>query len=244
LTDEVRASTPVAILRGPTPILGPRGCFMFGSAVQYGDLDTRDCTVDSSGGTPAGARGTALDDREEYVMWGFTARREKFSLPNGDEALDSRDLKSAVERVMGDWHPALRGLVERTDPSVIKTFTVKTSVPVRPWKTRNVTLLGDALHNMPPFRGVGANAALWDAAALHKAMMAHRKTITVTALHARLKKAHVLGKIWLAADRHGSACMEGDHAAQSAAGKIDGEFLASDRWQVERKQRIGDHVIA
>jgi hypothetical protein len=34
--------------------------------------------------------------------------------------------------------------------------------------------------------------------------MAHRKTITVTALQARLKKAHVLGKVWMAADRHGS----------------------------------------
>jgi 2-polyprenyl-6-methoxyphenol hydroxylase-like FAD-dependent oxidoreductase len=67
---------------------------------------------------------------------------------------------------MGDWRPALSRLVQRTDPSTINAFSVKTSVPVAPWKTRNVALLGDALHNMPPFHRVGANLALWDAAAL------------------------------------------------------------------------------
>jgi len=49
---------------------------------------------------------------------------------------------------------------------------VKTSVPVPPWQTRNVTLLGDALHNMTPFRGIGANVALRDAAALRRALAA------------------------------------------------------------------------
>jgi 2-polyprenyl-6-methoxyphenol hydroxylase-like FAD-dependent oxidoreductase len=73
---------------------------------------------------------------------------------------------------MSDWHPALRRLVHRTTLSAINMFSVKTSVPIAPWKTRNITLLGDALHNMPPFRGVGANAALWDAAILHTALVA------------------------------------------------------------------------
>ena len=50
-------------------------------------------------------------------------------------------------------------------------FPVKTSVPIRPWKTRNVTLLGDALHNMTPFRGIGANTALRDAATLRRALV-------------------------------------------------------------------------
>jgi 2-polyprenyl-6-methoxyphenol hydroxylase-like FAD-dependent oxidoreductase len=33
-------------------------------------------------------------------------------------------------------------------------------------------MLGDALHNMKPFRGIGANTALQDAAALRRALVA------------------------------------------------------------------------
>src|SRR5262249_48191543 len=41
-------------------------------------------------------------------------------------------------------------------PSLRRAFLVKTSVAIPPWPTCNVTLLGDALHNMTPFRGIGA----------------------------------------------------------------------------------------
>lgn len=34
-----------------------------------------------------------------------------------------------------------------------------------------MTLLGDALHSMPPYRGVGANTALWDAALLRETIV-------------------------------------------------------------------------
>ena len=160
LTDEVRAATPPAILRGPTPILGPRGCFMFCSAVQYGDL------------APPGDVDVSVGDREEYIMWAVTARRAKFGFPPDEDALTSAELKTSVQQLTGDWHPMLRRLIERADPSTIGALSVKTSTPVAPWKTGNVTLLGDALHNMPPFRGVGANTALWDAAQLRAALVA------------------------------------------------------------------------
>jgi 2-polyprenyl-6-methoxyphenol hydroxylase-like FAD-dependent oxidoreductase len=51
-------------------------------------------------------------------------------------------------------------------------FPVKSAQVVKPWATRNVTLLGDAIHNMTPFRGMGANTALRDAAALREALVA------------------------------------------------------------------------
>jgi 2-polyprenyl-6-methoxyphenol hydroxylase-like FAD-dependent oxidoreductase len=56
--------------------------------------------------------------------------------------------------------------------STVTTFPVKTSVPIPQWPTQKVTLLGDALHNMTPFRGIGANTALRDAEALHQALVA------------------------------------------------------------------------
>jgi 2-polyprenyl-6-methoxyphenol hydroxylase-like FAD-dependent oxidoreductase len=63
-------------------------------------------------------------------------------------------------------------LVQITDVSTVTAFPIRTSVPIPPWPTQKVTLLGDALHNMTPFRGIGANTALRDAEALHEALVA------------------------------------------------------------------------
>jgi 2-polyprenyl-6-methoxyphenol hydroxylase-like FAD-dependent oxidoreductase len=104
-------------------------------------------------------------------MWGFSVRRAKFAQTNVEE-LGAADLKDAVLALMQDWHPALRQLIEAAEPASVSAFAVKTSVPVPPWPTRNVTLLGDALHNMTPFRGIGANMALRDAAALRQTLAA------------------------------------------------------------------------
>ena len=56
LSEEVRRATPPPILHGPTLMLGPNGCFMFASTVDYED---------------DAAEGEQYYDREKYVMWGF-----------------------------------------------------------------------------------------------------------------------------------------------------------------------------
>ncbi|HYY29262.1 MAG TPA: NAD(P)/FAD-dependent oxidoreductase [Chthoniobacterales bacterium] len=167
LNDSVRAITPPAVFRGPTLVMGPKGCFLFANAVEYADMETKD--ANSQDNVNSAGWDSSFANREEYVMWGFSARREKFALALGHETLRPEDLKTAALALMKDWDPALRQIVRQT--SDLGMFPVKTSVPVPPWETRNVTLLGDALHNMTPFRGMGANMALRDAAALRRALV-------------------------------------------------------------------------
>jgi 2-polyprenyl-6-methoxyphenol hydroxylase-like FAD-dependent oxidoreductase len=157
LNADVRRAAPQPILHGPTLILGPKGCFLFASTVDY-DNDT------------AGTR--QYYDREKYVMWGFSAHNETLALPTNPAAVSGRDAIAAALALMDDWHPALQRLVQSADASTVTAFAVKTSVPIQPWVTQKATLLGDALHNMTPYRGIGANTALRDAAALRRALVA------------------------------------------------------------------------
>jgi 2-polyprenyl-6-methoxyphenol hydroxylase-like FAD-dependent oxidoreductase len=126
-------------------------------------------TVDYEDNTAGGQK---YYDREKYVMWGFSAHNETFDLPFNPAALSGPDATAAVIALMDDWHLLLRWLVQTTDLSTVTAFAVKTSLPIQPWATQKVTLLGDALHNMTPFRGIGANTALRDAAALRRALVA------------------------------------------------------------------------
>jgi 2-polyprenyl-6-methoxyphenol hydroxylase-like FAD-dependent oxidoreductase len=152
LDASVRQQTPEAILNGPTLILGPRGCFMFAGAVEY----------------PPNHPGSF--DSEEYVMWGFSARREALGITDSAEEMASEDARSVVLAQLFDWSPEIRTLVERAESHSLTSFAVKSSVPIDAWPTQRVTLLGDALHNMTPYRGIGANTALRDAASLRDAL--------------------------------------------------------------------------
>jgi 2-polyprenyl-6-methoxyphenol hydroxylase-like FAD-dependent oxidoreductase len=149
-----RRETPAAVLCGPTLIMGPPGRFMFASAVEY----------------PPEA--VTIQDRDEYVMWGVSARRQDLGVQGALDELGAESARALALRQMAGWAPALRRMVERADPAFMSCFAVKSAAPVEPWPTRNVTLLGDALHNMTPYRGMGANMALRDAEALRDALMA------------------------------------------------------------------------
>jgi 2-polyprenyl-6-methoxyphenol hydroxylase-like FAD-dependent oxidoreductase len=143
-----RRESPPPVFKGPTLVLGPRGGFMFTGAVEYPD------------------KASVAYDRDEYVMWGFSAHRESLHIEGAVDGMSGEAARAAVLGQVRDWSPHLQRLVECADEASLSTIAVKSSVPIGPWETSRITLLGDALHNMTPYRGVGANTALRDAALL------------------------------------------------------------------------------
>src|SRR5271166_4728980 len=132
--------------------------------------------VGSIGGNEPALAGTGnlYENTRSYLMWALSAKREKFGLTDVEQA-DTAALAAAATRAMSGWSHAFRELVGLADPTTISCLPIRTSVPVAPWRTGRVTLLGDAIHSMTPYRGIGANVAIKDAARLKRALVAaHR----------------------------------------------------------------------
>lgn len=81
---------------------------------------------------------------------------------------DPEALPRAVDRLTADWHPALRRLFADSDPDSRGVQAFKASTPTPAWTPTRVTLLGDAIHQMPPVGGMGGNTALRDASLLSR----------------------------------------------------------------------------
>jgi 2-polyprenyl-6-methoxyphenol hydroxylase-like FAD-dependent oxidoreductase len=115
--------------------------------------------------------GNLYENSRSYLMWALSARQEKFALADGANT-DAAALAAAASRKMAGWSDAFRDLVGVTDPTTVSCLPIRTSVPVVAWRTGRVTFLGDAIHSMTPYRGIGANVALKDAARLTRTLVA------------------------------------------------------------------------
>ncbi|MEJ3745318.1 NAD(P)/FAD-dependent oxidoreductase [Actinomycetes bacterium KLBMP 9797] len=111
------------------------------------------------------------DDGGDYTLWGYADAAGQFP---GLDQLGGAELRDLVHDKIGDWHPALRRLVAASDPDTVNAIRIRSATPVEPWPTGPVTLLGDAIHNMTPMAGIGANTALRDASLLCRQLIAVR----------------------------------------------------------------------
>ncbi len=118
------------------------------------------------------ATGGHFDDGRSYLMWALGAQRQKFGLDGTAEEMQGEPLRAVALRVMAAWDERFKTLVRLSDPDTINAIAMRTARPVAPWPTRRITLIGDAIHSMTPYRGIGANIALKDAVRLRDALVA------------------------------------------------------------------------
>jgi 2-polyprenyl-6-methoxyphenol hydroxylase-like FAD-dependent oxidoreductase len=170
-TAEARALVSEKVLRGVTLAMAPKG---MGAIIHVMDFKW-----DANGIKPRTAvadadiirrwAGKQYDDSQDYMLWAIWAARRWF--PEDPEKLSQEELRRLALQMTKGWSPRFRKLIELSELQTINSINIRTSVPLEPWESSAVTLLGDAVHTMTPGRGVGANTALEDAALLCKRLV-------------------------------------------------------------------------
>ncbi len=174
ITLESKALLSPKILEGMSMVFAPKGYGLIIHVVEFKwdrdgpkpGVNARDAELITQWS------GRQYDPSEDYIGWGFWAPRQHF--PQDPLTLKGAELIKLTLDMTTGWHRNLRELISLTDPSTVYPINIRTSVPINPWPSSHVTLLGDAIHTMTPGRGVGANTALRDAALLCKKLIAVR----------------------------------------------------------------------
>lgn len=121
----------------------------------------------TTGVTKGGVADSAASD---YVVFAFAGNAVTF--PNNILDFNPAELRDLVLSRTKGWSPILRLLVEQAETMSLSAISLLSMPKLDPWaSSANVTLLGDAIHNMTPLAGIGANTALRDAGLLREVLV-------------------------------------------------------------------------
>lgn len=123
----------------------------------------------------------------DYFMTVLTATPDRMGVP--DEKLfrmSPEELWTLTVDATAGWYPTIRALFAHADPGTFFPITIRAGERVDAWEPGPVTLLGDAIHTMPPTGGVGANTALRDAQTLAGELLGGAALVEAVAAYERV----------------------------------------------------------
>jgi 2-polyprenyl-6-methoxyphenol hydroxylase-like FAD-dependent oxidoreductase len=135
--------------------------------------------------------GHSLDhpgENSDYVVFAYILDRS-FAPPNIEEMSPSALRDFVLTRTTG-WAPHLRTLVEQGDLGALSCIPLRSMPHLDAWAPSRVTLIGDAIHNMTPMAGIGANTALRDAALLAEELAAEANPIVAIGKYEEAMRAY------------------------------------------------------
>jgi 2-polyprenyl-6-methoxyphenol hydroxylase-like FAD-dependent oxidoreductase len=147
LTDETRAELG-RLATGMNAVQPDASCFLFTSVFE---------PRASTGARP-------------YLLCALVARADL--LPPDVTVLDPDALRAVVDVLVAGWHPRLRRALAASDAESRSAVAFRASPEVPAWTSGPITVLGDAIHTMPPIGGLGGNTALRDAHLLSRLLPA------------------------------------------------------------------------
>jgi 2-polyprenyl-6-methoxyphenol hydroxylase-like FAD-dependent oxidoreductase len=161
LSEKMKAALPADMIDGSINNVVPAGSgWMFLSTWDTGDPDASEVS----------------DGAHQYVVWAWAGARRSY--PDDVDAYDGHALQRLIDDRTAAWDPSLRTMIAMTDPGTISTVPLRSMSTLPTWTPSNITLLGDAIHNMTPMAGIGANTALRDANELRRAIVDDRGTVS------------------------------------------------------------------
>lgn len=113
----------------------------------------------------------SLNPQHDYVGCIVSGRKEFFGDDEKARTKTSDELQQLATDLLSDWPGEASAVVAAGEKGSFFYIEMTSSIPFQLNPHHNVTLLGDAIHNMTPSLGRGANVALRDAALLGKELI-------------------------------------------------------------------------
>jgi len=164
LTEELKEKIPKQNMKGINIVVDKRyetPLNLFYEPIYF----EKDVGVESNGRLPS---------MKDYIYWVLFSRKATMGIE--DDRLWKMTTEEVVKyslKLSEDWDPNFRSILELQDVNQTSVLRISSALPDIPFWTPSarVTLLGDAIHVMPPTGGIGANTALTDALTLCQALV-------------------------------------------------------------------------